>query len=175
MKPMPGKTNVASGLYGWGARHRVVVALLVLAAVAVVSPAAAQEDFALLGVWQHTDQGGVQTIAFNPDGTFQSRWDIPPGANGAGSGVIQWRGVYRATGASAWVAKMLAFRFCASGGGCTSCPPSPDDLPSAPTYGAELAKYFLGFTVGEPVRTGWEMSGSNQATDPLNRTWRRVR
>jgi hypothetical protein len=117
----------------------------------------------------------VQTIAFNPDGTFQSRWDIPPGANGAGSGVIQWRGVYRVTGASAWVAKMLAFRFCASGGGCTSCPPSPDDLPSAPTYGAELAKYFLGFTVGEPVRTGWEMSGSNQATDPLGRMWRRVR
>ena len=175
MKSTPAQELAATGLLGWMTRRCTLVAFVAFAALSMASPLLAQQEFALVGMWQRADANGAYTILFNPDGTYQSSWAVPPGANGSGSGMIQWRGVYRPTGESSWVSRMVAFQFCASGGGPVSCPPSPNDMPSPPGYACSLAKTFLGFTVGEQVKSGWEMSGSNQAVDQWGKTWYRRR
>ena len=162
-------------ILGWIVGRNTLIALLVFAVISVVSPAAAREQFALVGTWQHTDGNGVATVSFYPDGTFQSQIAVPPGPNGSGSGIIQWRGIYRPTGESSWTAITQAFRFCASGGGCTSCPASPGDLPAPPNYGCEMARSMLGYGVGEETTWSWELQGGNLAVDQYSKTWRRTR
>jgi hypothetical protein len=149
------------------------IALFALAALAVVSvagPAVAREGFALIGTWQHTDRTGIQVYAFNPDGTFYGQLDIPP-ANGTGSGRIQWQGSYRATGVSSHVSQVQVFRFCASGGGCSSCPPARGEMPGG--NGCALA-YNMGLTPGVQQQTSVQMQGPNQYVAGGS-TFRRVR
>jgi hypothetical protein len=149
--------------------------ILGLGALIVVNSAFAQQEFALVGVWQRTDNNGVMTIAFNPDHTFLTRFANPPAANGMGSGMSQWRGQYRPTSASSWIAKIVAIQICASGGGCNSCPASPQDLPAPPNYGCEMAKAAFGITLGVQEEQGWKLQAPNQAVDQWGGTWRRIR
>jgi hypothetical protein len=149
--------------------------LLGLGALIVINSAFAQEQFALVGVWQQTNSNGVQTISFNPDGTFLTRFANPPAANGMGSGLSQWRGQYQPTSESSWVARIVAIQICASGGGCNSCPASPQDLPAPPNYGCEIAKAVFGITLGVQAEQGWKMQGPGQAVDQWGGTWRRIR
>jgi hypothetical protein len=146
--------------------------LIVLAVVSVVGLAVAQQGFALIGTWQQVQKDSVQTVVFNPDETFYGTMDVAPGAGGTGSGRTQWRGVYRATGASSWVAEVQFFQMCASGGGCSSCPPSRGELPGG--NGCALAQY-MGLTPGTRHEQGWQMQGPNQGVDQGRNTWRRIR
>jgi hypothetical protein len=146
--------------------------LIVLGVVSVAGSAAAEQGFALIGAWQQTDKEWVQTVVFNPDGTFSSQWDFPPGPGGTGSGRAQWHGTYRPTGASSWAAQVWAFQACASGGGCSSCPPGRGELPGS--NGCGLAEYY-GLTPGKWLEQGWQMQGPNQGVNQNGKTWRRIR
>jgi hypothetical protein len=132
----------------------------------------AEQGFALIGTWQHTDKEGVQSTSFNGDGTFFTQWDFPPGQGGTGSGRAQWHGTYRATGASAWTGQVRVFKSCASGGTCVSCPPGRGEFPGS--NGCALAQHY-GLAPGKASSTSWQMQGANQAVDSYGRTWRRIR
>jgi hypothetical protein len=149
-----------------------IFALVVLASISVAGSAVAQEGFALIGTWQQVQKDSVQTVVFNPDGTFFGEMDVAPGAGGTGSGRTQWRGVYRATGASSWVAQVEFFEMCASGGSCSSCPPGRGEMPGG--NGCLLAQY-MGLTPGARLEQGWQMQGPNQGLDQSRNTWRRIR
>ena len=172
MKSTPAQERTLAGRFGRITRRFALVGFVTLL---LARPAFARQNFVLVGVWQRADANGSFTIVFNPDGTYQSSWAVPPNASVTGSGMIQWRGVYNGTGESSWVSRMVAFQFCPSGGGCVSCPPSPSDLPGPPGYGCSVAKNFLGFSVGEQVNSSWEMAGPNQAVDQWGKTWYRRR
>jgi hypothetical protein len=152
-----------------------ILTLVALIAFSVASLAVAQQGFALMGTWQHTEKSFFSTVTFNPDGTFQSKYCVGTGASGQGSGCAQWRGIYRATGASSWVAQVQAFQNCASGGGCNSCPRSRGDLPAPGNYGCDIAKSLFGLTIGTQMKQGWQMQGQNQYVDEQGQMWRRVR
>jgi hypothetical protein len=175
MLPIP----IASGKFPVftlrGAHCIALFTLIALSAVLIAGSAVAEQRFALIGTWEHTDKNGVSTIAFNPDGTFNSKTCVGTGANGQGSGCAQWRGKYRATGASSWAAQVQSFRNCASGGGCNSCPRSRGDLPGPGNYGCEIAKNLFGITLGVRMNQSWQMQGANQGADRSGQTWRRVR
>jgi hypothetical protein len=146
--------------------------MIVLAVVSVAGSAVAEQGFALIGTWQQTDNNGVRTVTFNRDGTFFTLWDFPPGRGGTGSGRAQWQGIYQATGASSYAAQVRVFQSCASGGGCSSCPPGRGDLPG--TDGCWLADYY-GLTPGKWLEESWQMQGPNQGVLSDGRTWRRIR
>jgi len=166
----PAKT----GILGSRARRSALLAMAVLAVIAISGPAMAQQEFALFGTWQKTDQNGVFTVVFNPDWTFQSRQCWPPGPGGTGSGCAQWRGWFKPTGASSWVAKIAAIQICAAGGGCNSCPQSPQDLPGPANYGCEMARNMFGLTLGVQKEQGLRMQGPNQGTFLDGSVWRRI-
>jgi hypothetical protein len=79
-------------------------ALVVLSIASVTCPAAAEQNFALIGTWQHVQKDSITTLVFNPNGTFHTKIDIASG----GSGHKMWRGTYKATSASSWVITVQA-------------------------------------------------------------------
>jgi hypothetical protein len=172
MIPMPITAKKMSILNLRSAYCIALFALLVLAAVSVTGPAVAEQGFALIGTWQHTDKEGVKTNSFNRDGTFFAQWDFPPGQGGTGSGRAKWQGIYRATGASSLAYQVRVFQSCASGGSCISCPPGRGELPGS--NGCALAKYY-GLTPGEWHEQSMQMQGANQYVDQYRQTWRRIR
>jgi len=150
----------------------VLFALLVSGAISAAGPAHAQPGFSLIGTWQHTDQAGVTMLSFNQQGLFQATLDVPPGPTGQGSGRIQWRGRYKMTGATSWVAEVQSFQLCASGGGCSSCPRSPGDLPGGDACGLAQS---MRVSPGVPEPRTFQPQGPNQFVDQFGQMWRRVR
>lgn len=146
--------------------------LIAIVAVPLGGSAFAQQGFALLGTWQQTQKDSIQTVVFNPDGTFFGNMDVAPGAGGTGSGRTQWRGTYRVTGPSSWIARVEFWQMCASGGSCFSCPPSPGEMPGS--NGCGVAQY-MGLPVGVQLDSSWQMKGQNQCTDKYGQPWQRYR
>ena len=86
-------------------------------------------------------------------------------ATGAGDTPVQWRGRYRATGASSVVFQVQAFQVCTRGGaGCQSCPGASDVC--------RLAKKF-DLAVGVQQQRRFQMQGPNQFVDQNGQRWRR--
>jgi hypothetical protein len=148
-----------------------ITALIVLAAVLPTGLADAQQGFALVGTWQQVQKDSVTTLVFRPDGTYQGTTDVAPGAGGSGSGRAQWRGTYRPTGTSSYIVQIQFFQMCASGGGCSSCPPSRGELPGS--NGCALAQY-MGLAPGVQPERSCKMQGYNQCSDAGGQ-WRRIR
>jgi hypothetical protein len=154
------------------------IALFAIAAFTVGSiggPAVAQEGFALIGVWEHTERatqnspGFSITWSMNPDGTCF--WQGVVAGAGGGSGRMQARCRYRATGSSSFVFQVQAYQSCGSSGTCSSCPPAPGEVFGG---GCSEAEQF-GLAVGVQQQRSYRMQGPNQFVDEGGQMWLRVR
>jgi hypothetical protein len=154
-------------------KHRIsLFILVVLGVLSFTSSAIAQQGFSLLGVWQQSAQTGVQTLTFNPDGTFNCQMAIPPGPNGQGSGFFRWWGRYKATGAASYIFQVQTFQLCPSGTACSHCPPQRGDIPGNNV--CQLARS-MNVEVGVQKQVSVQMQGANQYADQVGQTWRRLR
>jgi hypothetical protein len=130
-----------------------LLSLVIFAVVLVAGFAVAEQGFALIGTWQHVQKDSVTTLVFYSNGTFHTKIDIASG----GSGHKLWRGTYRATGASSWVAYVQAYQFCgALAGSCNSCPRQRGDLLVG--NGCARAKE-EGLPIGVPLKRSAHMQG----------------
>jgi hypothetical protein len=157
-------------------------ALVVLAVVSVPCPAAAEQGFALIGTWEHTERAtreilvDTSTIVFKPNGTFTGKWTIKPdpARRDLAPGVITWRGTYSSTGASSWVATVQAYKSCEmKTGSCYSCPKQQGDGRGGRNACAEAKKY--GLPVGVPIKNSAKMQGPDTFVTGAGDTFRRVR
>jgi hypothetical protein len=149
-----------------------VIAMVALAAVSLTDRAIAQQGFSPVGTWEHTERSGVSVFTYNPDGTFYGKMSVPPGPYGGGSGYVQWWGSYGMAGATSWVTKIQGFQTCASGVGCSSCPPKSGELPGS---NACAVAQSMGMAPGAQLQWNVQVQGPYQFTDGLGQTWRRVR
>ena len=147
-------------------------ALVAFGVLSLASSAIAQQRFALIGVWEHTERTEVTTVTFNPDETFNCQMAVAPVPNGQGSGIMRWWGKYRATGPASYIFLVQTFQLCPSGVGCSHCPPTRADFPGNDV--CQLARS-MNLEVGVQKQFSVQMQGPNQYVDPYGQTWRRVR
>jgi hypothetical protein len=150
------------------------IAILVFAALAVGSvagSAVAQQGFALIGAWRHSEPATQSTPAFtitqvfNADGKFNVQEMIAPRPGMVGV-VTKWLGSYRATGATSFVYQVQAWQSCSSGGACQSCPG---------TQQACILDQQGGVEPGIQKQASVQMRGPNQIIDQYGQAWFRVR
>jgi hypothetical protein len=137
---------------------------LVALALSFTVSAFAEQKFALIGTWEHTEKTVYLTITFNPNGTCY-------GKIGGVNSISQWRGTYQATGASSYILQVQTFRECSSGGACGSCPRRLGD--SRFSNGCNSAQIW-GIIPGEKTKHSPQMQGPDQFVAKTGATWCRV-
>ena len=146
--------------------------LAALATVLVASPATADQGFALIGTWLHseppaTPETGAQSWmqVFKPDGTYYTQIMIAPRGRMVGTILRRWS-MYKATGASSFVFKNKAFDRCASGGtACLRCPGQRMCTQNPP----------MGWDIGVQHSDSVTMQGQDRFRNRFGQTWTRSR
>jgi hypothetical protein len=156
--------------------------LVVLMAALLAGTAVAEQGFALIGTWEHKGKAtreitvDTSTVVFKPDGTFTTTWTVvpSPGQRDLAPGVSTWRGTYRATGKSSWVATVKSYQNCEKKtGSCNSCPRQRGDGRGYKNACANAKK--VGLPVGVPKKNSVQMQGPDTYVTDSGDTFRRVR
>jgi hypothetical protein len=138
--------------------------LLAIATVSVAGTALAEQGFSLIGTWEAPAPEATMSFTLNPNGTFYAQYCT---AGRYGSGCVQWRGTYRATGVSSYSYITQAFQ-----GAGQSCPPQRGELPGS--NGCGLAQS-MGVRVGKQQEASYQMQSQYQIVDSAGTKWRRTR
>jgi hypothetical protein len=152
-------------------RYFPLFIFVLLMTILVAGSASAQQDFFLIGAWEHTEAAAQNTPAFtitqyfNQDGTFSVQEMIAPRPGMVGTIVKYW-GNYRVTGGASISYQTQDFQMCGSGSDCLTCPGYPQACQMARQLGAEP---------GVQYKSSFQIQGQNQFTDQGGQIWRRIR
>jgi hypothetical protein len=168
-------------------RYAHCIAIFVLVALATISIAGsltAEERFALIGSWENTGRATLEipawttTIVFKPDGTFTRKFTVLPTPaqrqRDMAPGEENWRGTYRPTGTSSWVATVQSYKRCEKKtGSCNSCPKQRGDGRGYKNACVDTKK--AGLPVGVPKKNIVQMQGPDTFVTDAGDTFHRVR